>query len=138
MSTPADPVAQRLERARRPILPRYVRTERRGERIAQLGQRASEDLARRLELRAEAKEAERVVPRGIEAARELVDESEKPRPRLRVECRRPRSRVLGPAVPHVRSLAAREAHQSTTAPPIRSSGRSRVSASGSEAKSTWP
>src|SRR2546428_4487431 len=89
MSAPPDPVSQRLERTRRPILPRSVRTERRGERIAQLGQRAAEDLARRFELR------------------ELVDEREQAGPRLRVESRGPRPRVLGPAVRHARSPTPR-------------------------------
>jgi catechol 2,3-dioxygenase-like lactoylglutathione lyase family enzyme len=68
-----DLIAQRFEGAAWPIR-RKVRSQRRGDSVAQLGQRAAEKLPARLELGAQAKETERVVPRNVEAAAELVQQ----------------------------------------------------------------
>src|SRR5690349_18834766 len=67
-----DAVAKLFERAGRPLRRREAVAQRARERLAELVQGAPEELARGLEFRAEAEEAEAVVTRHIEPAAELI------------------------------------------------------------------
>src|SRR5207302_11340618 len=69
-----DAVPQLLERARRPAGIREAVLQGARERLAELFQRAAEELATGLELGAQPEEAEAVMPRAVEPAAELVEQ----------------------------------------------------------------
>ena len=72
MSAPANPVAKHFERASRATRFDGICAKCRDDRVAQLLERASEDLAACLELRTQAKEAEAIVPRDIKPRDKLI------------------------------------------------------------------
>ena len=71
-----------------------IRPKCRGDSISQLLQRTSEDLAARLELGSESKEAETVVAGDVESRGELVEKHVQLSPRLARETAEPR--IEGP------------------------------------------
>src|SRR5947209_619115 len=103
MPARGDVVAQLFEGAGGSVGLWDLPVERPPERLAELLQRAAEELTGGLEFGAEAQEPERVVPRHVEAAAELLEQKVEALPALGGEAGEPRLEQRASARVHVPS-----------------------------------
>ena len=99
MTSGGDLIAQGRQRAPR-ALRRQIAAERRRNGVPQLGQRAAKELAAGLELRAQAKEAERVVAGNVDPTAKLVEQGVQRPPAIGRKARQPCRHQLRGALVH--------------------------------------